>query len=332
MSADFTDQLEHSVSARRLRAAIEVDAGWIEPMVQDAHQMLLTTRKEHPDAGGLVVGVDHHHVRKLAQLLLKITGEKPVVVLSDDKEASGKIKLFSESKQPWIVACNMVSEGVDIPRLRVGVYATAVRTKMYFRQFLGRIVRKLPTLPGLQVAYLYLPADPLLRGYAEEIESETRHQLRALSEAVEVERTRQERAEARRLWEPLQAVNSGVEAVIVHGNQLSLFGSGTTVSPEQVLEVVKEEVHLNLQEKLTRSERKSELAAEIKRIVGIIHRKSGHSHSAIHTTLNRAQGVRSQTHCTEDQLRERIELLHAMTTVRGATLTVPRRAPRGVSE
>ncbi len=35
---------------------------------------------------------------------------------------------FAGSRDPWIVAVNMVSEGVDIPRLRVGVYASAAKT------------------------------------------------------------------------------------------------------------------------------------------------------------------------------------------------------------
>lgn len=36
----------------------------------------------------------------------------------------------------------MVSEGVDIPRLRVGIYATNITKELTFRQIIGRVVRR----------------------------------------------------------------------------------------------------------------------------------------------------------------------------------------------
>ena len=147
-------------------------------MLRDAHEMLTKTRREHPDAGGLIVAADQTNARKLARLLKKITNTSPVVILSEESLAAKRLKDFRNSSEPLLVACNMVSEGVDIPRLRVGVYATTVRTKMYFRQFLGRIVRRIPSLAALQVAYCYLPADPTLITLAEEIEDEIRHCIR----------------------------------------------------------------------------------------------------------------------------------------------------------
>ena len=81
------------------------------------------------------------------------------------------------STDPWIVAVNMVSEGVDIPRLRVGVYATAAKTPLIFRQIVGRFVRTLPGGPA-QPSWLYVPADPVLRDHAATIEQELRRALR----------------------------------------------------------------------------------------------------------------------------------------------------------
>ena len=49
----------------------------------------------------------------------------------------------------------MVSEGVDVPRLRVGVYATTARTELFFRQVVGRFVRRTPT-PREQMSHLFL--------------------------------------------------------------------------------------------------------------------------------------------------------------------------------
>lgn len=309
--ATFADALDPIASARRLRAALDPDSGWIQPLLKDAHTMLVSTRREHPRAGGLIVCADQEHARKMARCIFEISGERATVVLSDDSGASQKIKQFSDEASLWLVACNMVSEGVDIPRLRVGVYATTVRTKLYFRQFVGRIVRRQQNIPGLQVAYLYVPADPTLHRLAEELEAECRHSLRAGKQPFGDEREARERPDApERAWTALGASNSGLDAVIVHGSQIALFGDPT--APEHVRAVVDQEVELHIEDQLTRTEQKAFIASEIKRLVGLVHRQTGKTHSTIHTTLNKTQGVRSQVHCTEAQLRERMVLLQRM--------------------
>lgn len=313
LSASFSDDLDGATSARRLRAALDMESGWVQPMLKDAHDMLMSTRIEHPEAGGLVVCADQKHARQMSKLLTMLSGERPTVVLSDDTGASKKIKQFADGSSRWLVACNMVSEGVDIPRLRVGVYGTTIRTKMYFRQFLGRVVRIQQHLRGHQVAYVYLPADPFLRVFAEEIESETRHLLLKPKDGFFDEeradrKARDDRGE--KTWTPLSSVNSGVDAVIMHGNQLSIFGGNLPAA--EVREVIHKEVELRRENTLTRSETKAMLASDIKRLVGAYHKKSGKPHSAIHTLLNKGQSVGSQTSCTEKQLRERIAMLEEL--------------------
>jgi hypothetical protein len=71
----------------------------------------------------------------------------------------------------------MVSEGVDIPRLRVGVFATTTSTELFFRQAVGRFVRWQMGRPS-QKAYVYIPDDPRLRTHAFEIAEARRHVLR----------------------------------------------------------------------------------------------------------------------------------------------------------
>jgi superfamily II DNA or RNA helicase len=89
-------------------------------------------------------------------LIERELGEPVTVAHSDDPEASLRIERFARSRQRWLVAVNMVSEGVDIPRLRVGVYASMVKTPLFFRQVIGRFVR---TIKGEQTdpSYLYIP-------------------------------------------------------------------------------------------------------------------------------------------------------------------------------
>lgn len=309
----FSDELYGGMASRRLRAALDPKSGWMKTVLADAHQMLQETRLDHPDAGGLLVAASQEHARQLARLLTQITGTKPVIVLSDDNAASRKIKRFAAGTDEWIVACNMVSEGVDIPRLRVGVYATTVTTKMYFRQFLGRIVRVTDQPEGVQVAYCYLPADIRLRLLAEQIEKVQRHILSTPAEkseeAQEIERD--PKAEPPE-WQPLHALNSGVEAVIVNGRQLSLWDDpGLRAHPAHVKKVVQQQVAERMIP-LTKSETKTAIGQKIKQMVARYHRQSGQSYQDIYAYLNRAQNVRTQTECTEDQLRNRVDLLHRL--------------------
>ena len=148
-------------------------------MITDAHVQLTRLRKqEQPDAGGLIVCMDQEHARWVADLVGRIVGAKAVVAVSDDPAASRTIEEFADhKKQQWLVAVNMVSEGVDIPRLRVGVYGTNVITEMYFRQVVGRFVRMQEGLPKPQRAWLYLPKDPVLVHYAKQIKAERDHVL-----------------------------------------------------------------------------------------------------------------------------------------------------------
>ena len=110
-------------------------------MLEAADKRLTEVRRDMPDAAGLVIAGDHADARAYAALLRGLTGRRPVVVLSDDPAATKKIAAFAASDERWMVAVRMVSEGVDIPRLAVGVYATSVSTPLYFAQAVGRFVR-----------------------------------------------------------------------------------------------------------------------------------------------------------------------------------------------
>jgi len=309
--ASFDDQTFHTVAARRLRTALEVSSGWIEKMARDAHQMLLETRKKHVDAGGLVVAADQEHARDMAILLYRISGERPTLVLSDDSQSSQKIKEYGLGQTMWIVACNMVSEGVDIPRLRVGVYATTITTKMYFRQFLGRLVRKTKEPEGVQVGYVYLPADFRLKKLAQEIELEQKHVVkkRPIQARLPLDGEVDRQAEA--YWTALDSTNSGMEDVIVSGQQLTLFADPSwKPKMAEIRQVVDDKVVEQYQP--TKSEIKQSLMEEIKELAGRFHYKSGLPYKEIYAKLNRTQNVSNQALCTIEQLGQRIKMLQRM--------------------
>ncbi len=327
VNVTFTDALEKTGKTKRLRAALDPASGWIEPMLKEADTMLTAVREEHPQAGALLVASNQKHAKEFAKILRAVTGEKAVTILSEDPTANKKLKEYSAGDSRWLIACNMVSEGVDIPRLRVGVFATTTRTKMYFRQFLGRIVRKTKTPKGVQTAFFYLPADPWLKKLAEEIELEQRHFLKNIDNEYEFapldEGTRENKKEEDNefSWRALRSTNSGLESVISSGGQLSFWDDNgdsntkLTSSLEQIVidkeNDVKNEASAP-EASLSKAELKEEIAKEIRTLVTRYHRNSGQPHSHIHALLNRTQGLKSQNQCTEVQLKERLGILEKL--------------------
>jgi superfamily II DNA or RNA helicase len=167
------------------RTALDPEGEWVARVLEAADRRLTEVRRGMPDAGGLVIAGDHADARAYAALLRRVTGVRPVVVLSDDPTASKKIATFAQSQDRWMVAVRMVSEGVDIPRLAVGVYATSVSTALFFAQAVGRFVR---VRQRGETASVFLPSIPLLLGYAAELEAERDHVLaRAGDDAEERE-------------------------------------------------------------------------------------------------------------------------------------------------
>ena len=178
--------------AQAWRTALDPDGAWIARVLEAADRRLGEVRRDMPDAAGLVIAGDHADARAYAALLRRLTGTRPVVVLSDDPSASRKIAHFATSGDRWMVAVRMVSEGVDIPRLAVGVYATSVGTALFFAQAVGRFVR---ARRRGETASVFLPSIPVLLGYAAELEAERDHVLSRRGDDAPEEN---ELAEARR--------------------------------------------------------------------------------------------------------------------------------------
>jgi superfamily II DNA or RNA helicase len=182
MTATLGTPLTKDQAAQAWRTALDPAGEWVSRVLEAADKRLTEVRRGMPDAGGLVIAGDHEDARAYAALLRGLTGKRPVLVLSDDKTASRKISAFAVSDERWMVAVRMVSEGVDIPRLAVGVYATSVSTALFFAQAVGRFVR---ARRRGETASVFLPSVPVLLSYAAELEAERDHVLRAAGEAPE---------------------------------------------------------------------------------------------------------------------------------------------------
>jgi superfamily II DNA or RNA helicase len=191
ISATLGTPMTKDQIAQAWRTALDPDGEWIRRVLEAADRRLTEVRRGMPDAGGLVIASDHDSARAYAAHLRRITGQRPVIVLSDDPTASKRIGKFAKAEDRWMVAVRMVSEGVDVPRLAVGVYATSVSTPLFFAQAIGRFVR---ARQRGETASVFVPSVPALLGFAAELEAERDHVVAAAARDAEEELAEAQRA------------------------------------------------------------------------------------------------------------------------------------------
>jgi len=299
--SSFETVLTAREASRRYRTAISTELpDGLPRILREANAKLRALRAAgHRDAGALAVAADATHARRIAKLLTEATGRSPVVVLHTETRAARKLAAFRDSREPWIVAVNMVSEGVDIPRLRVGVYATAAKTPLIFRQIVGRFVRTIPGRPP-EPSWLYLPAEPVLCAHASEIEHELRRALRD----PELEEDLEEPPE-RRASEPSPQAEF-VPLSAEFAPQMTLFGPAPAAAA-----VTSSSTRLPAPEVAAPAafERRAELRQERSRLVADLHRRDGRSHREINAWLNQTVGVDRVERATIPQLERSIAAL-----------------------
>jgi len=316
-SADFDLVLPAAEAARRLRTALSPDGEWMGEVLRDGDARLSEVRAEgHPDAGGLVIASDQEHARAIAERLAAVSGERPELVMSDEPDASRRIAEFGASERRWLVSVLMVSEGVDIPRLRVGVYATAARTELFFRQVVGRFIRTTPGGPRRQMSYLLMPADSRLKALAHEIELERRHALDLSAEAEEeageeFDDPGQEEGEPGAGFAALSSGDAELDEAIMSGTALQLFPTDDPEPGPKKAAPAKPEPAPEAQEPERESAyaTRERLRGERRRLVADVSRRTKKSHREIQSRINRATRARSVSSATIDQLERGNEML-----------------------
>lgn len=231
VSVEFTAKLGANMAEEDVSAALdtvfEPKYLWMPSILKQADDMLSELREDIPDAAGLVVAERQWLAKGYADILEGITGNRPPVVVSNPKSDPGskiakdQIDQFRGGTGRWIVAVKMISEGVDIPRLAVGVYASKTQTPLFYRQVVGRFVR---TRKDEEInARLLIPAVPQLLQHAREIEEELRHQLEIATE--EDERAQREGGGAGQgmldFRTPVSASESVFDRAILGGDEVS---------------------------------------------------------------------------------------------------------------
>ncbi|MEU8317607.1 DEAD/DEAH box helicase [Nonomuraea sp. NPDC048881] len=328
------------------RAALDPKGDWIRQVMQAADRRLTEIRRGVPDAGGLVIATDHETARAYARHLRNITGEGATVVLSDDPGASKKIKQFAASHDRWLVAVRMVSEGVDIPRLCVGVYATSTSTPLFFAQAVGRFVR---ARKRGETASVFLPSVPTLMGLANEMEVERDHVLNrkppedGLDDSL-LEQANRQKDNPDVLGDELpfetMETSATFDRVLFDGGE---FGTGAEIGsaeeedflglpgllePDQVATLLRKRQSDQQaakrrqspaeqpKETLAPHEQIAELRRELNGLVGAWNHRTGQPHGVIHAELRRTCGGPPIAQATAEQIQERIDAIRRWATQR----------------
>ena len=338
VSARLGEALTKDMTAQAWRTALDPEGEWIPSVLAAADRRLSEVRRAVPDAGGLVIATDQTDARAYAAHLRRITGQPATVVLSDDDGASDRIDEFSSGDSRWMVAVRMVSEGVDVPRLAVGVYATSTATPLFFAQAVGRFVR---VRRRGETASVFLPSVPQLLALAATLELERDHALdRPQPDEGDFDPEAGLLAEANRTKDGPDAVNGdGTEgsfkaldaqatfdSVLFDGGE---FGTGAEVGSEEELDFLglpglldADQVTTLLRQRQADQvssrakaapavdhRRLTELRKELNALVSAWARRSGQPHGSVHTELRRRSGGPEVALATAEQLEARTALV-----------------------
>ncbi|MGO1972997.1 MAG: DEAD/DEAH box helicase [Propionibacteriaceae bacterium] len=340
VSARLGTPLTKDLAAQALRTALDPQGSWIPAVLQAADTRLTEVRNHVPDAGGLVIASDQTAARAYADTLKRITGRKPVLVLSDEPQSGKKITKFAESDDRWMVAVRMVSEGVDVPRLAVGVYATNTATPLFFAQAVGRFVR---ARSRGETASVFLPSVANLLLFASDMETERDHALKLPEDSQPDEEDLLAAAEQTETELGLDeeegtftALNSeadfdrvvfdggefGSTAIAGSDEELDYLGIPGLLEPDQVKDLLKR--HQAKQqaaasqgpgvtttgpqtlERSTHTELRS-LRKELNGLVGAWHHRTQTPHGVIHSELRTACGGPPTAAAGADDLQRRID-------------------------
>jgi superfamily II DNA or RNA helicase len=323
--------------AQAWRTALDPAGEWVSRVLEAADKRLTEVRRGMPDAAGLVIAGDHADARAYAALLRGLTGKRPVLVLSDDPMSSKKIATFAGSGERWMVAVRMVSEGVDIPRLAVGVYATSVSTALYFAQAVGRFVR---ARRRGETASVFVPSVPVLLGFAAELEAERDHVLASRTsdepEADELAEAQRERNTPNAdidgpAFQPLNASvhfdrvlydggEFGTAAAAGSPEEEDFLGLPGLLEPDQVRTLLSKRQQSQLAARsrdispaptppaapqVTRQQLAA-LRKELNGLVGAWSHRTGQPHGVIHAELRQTCGGPPLPQATADQIQARI--------------------------
>lgn len=309
IAASLSDAGPKRTEATAWRTALNPKGKWVPHVIAAMDERITHLRESGmADAAGIVLATDQDDARAYAEIVEQITGDRPVLILSDDPKASEKIAAFTVGTQRFAVCVRMVSEGVDVPRAACLAWMTSYRTPLFFAQGVGRVVRARG--PG-ESATVFLPAVRPLLALAAELEDERNHVIAPPSAADDMLDVVREATEAAgpdgyelidadaAFAHVLHAGRAVVADLDITAEDEDFLGLPGILSPEQMAAV--------LARRDSAARRKATAAGpavpsaeaaawrgaaalrkELNRLVGIIAAREGTPHAQVHAQLRRA--------------------------------------------
>ena len=181
VSSNLSEAMTTDDHSKLMGVVMDPDSGWFADLLPEVHKELTGIRRTVPNAGCLILAYDKEQARSYARIVKRVTGADATLVLSDDPAARSALETFTTSTDPYLIAVRMVSEGVDVPRLRVLVWLTRTKTELFFAQGTARVVR-IPDVRDSDPAVVFMPALRVLRELAQGIEDDLAHEIRLLEQ------------------------------------------------------------------------------------------------------------------------------------------------------
>ena len=327
------------ITAQAWRTALDPKGEWVSAVLAAADRRLTEVRRHLPDAGALVIASNQTHARAYAKVLTALTGEPPTLVLSDDPGSSKRIETFAQGDSRWMVAVRMVSEGVDVPRLAVGVYATATSTPLFFAQAVGRFVR---ARRRGEVATVFLPTVPIVLAHASALERQRDHVLgppgatevwdESATLLAEANRTENASDDLEGTFEALtseatfdhvlfESQQFGMHAVPTSDDEADYLGLPGLLETDQITHLLRERQRRQVG-RHDRAEKREKVPPEqslaraleslrkqLNSLVAQYARSRGVPHSHVHADLRRQCGGPPLARATSEQVEQRIALI-----------------------
>lgn len=313
VAASLSEGGTKRTEATAWRTALNPGGKWVPHVIAAMDERITHLRETGmADAAGLVLASDQDDARAYADIVERVTGEAPVVIVSDDPKASSKIEAFAAGDQRMAVCVRMISEGVDIPRAACLAWMTSYRTPLFFAQAVGRVVR---ARGRHESATVFLPAVRPLLALAAELEDERNHVIPPPAaddeHALDVEDVEREPGEV----DEYEALDADAQfAHVLHGGRAvvapeafeltdedeDFLGMPGLFTPEQTATLLAQrdvvarrrasaaDVDLEDTPSLDGWRAAAELRREVNRLVSVVASRNGQPHAQVHAQLRQA--------------------------------------------
>jgi len=317
IAASLSEGGTKRTEATAWRTALNPNGKWVPHVIAAMDERISHLRETGMnDAAGLVLASDQDDARAYAEIVERVTGEAPLVIVSDDPKASAKIEAFATGDERMAVCVRMISEGVDIPRAACLAWMTSYRTPLFFAQAVGRVVR---ARGRYESATVFLPAVRPLLALAAELEDERNHIIPPPStsddQILDVEEVEREAGEV----EEYEALDAEAQfAHVLHGGRAvvapevielseddeDFLGMPGLFTPEQTATLLAQRDAVARRRAsaadpdpvgddgtvpaLSGWRAAAELRREVNRLVSVVASRSGQPHAQVHAQLRQA--------------------------------------------